>query len=71
MNLDNIKKKIYELKDEKLKIKVNLGRNKYEYLEGQIEKIHPNLFTIQTNKGLKSFTYSDVVTKVIVISKFN
>ncbi len=71
MNLDNIKKKIYELKDEKLKIKVNLGRNKYEYLEGKIEKIHPNLFTIQTNKGLKSFTYSDVVTKVIVISKFN
>ena len=55
----------------KLKLKVNLGRNKYEYLEGTIEKIHSNLFTINTNKGLKSFTYSDVATKLVIIGKFN
>ncbi len=71
MNLENIKKKIIELQGIKLKIKVNLGRNKYEYLEGTIEKIHSNLFTIRTNKGLKSFTYSDVATKLVIIGKFN
>ncbi len=71
MNLDNIKKKIIELKGEKLKLKVNLGRNKYEYLEGEIEKIHSNLFTIKTNKGLKSFTYADIATKLVIIGKFN
>ncbi len=71
MNIDKIKTKIIELKGEKLKIKVNIGRNKYEYYEGYISNVHPNLFTIETNKGLKSYTYSDIITKTIVISKFN
>lgn len=70
MNINLIKKKIYELKDNKLKIKINLGRNKYEYLEGKILKMHPNIFTIDTNKGIKSFSYSDVATKTIIIGKF-
>ena len=70
MNINIIKKKIENLKNEKLKIKINLGRNKYEYLEGKIQNIHPNIFTIMTNKGIKSFSYSDVVTKAVVIGKF-
>ena len=39
--------------------------------EGKIKKIHQNLFTVDTNKGLKSFTYADVVTKTVVLTKFN
>ncbi len=70
MNINSIKNKIFELKNIRLKIKINLGRNKYEHLEGYIEKIHPNIFTIKTNKGIKSFSYSDVATKVVIISKF-
>ena len=70
MNIEKIKNKIIELKDYKLKIKVNLGRNKYEYLEGEIDRIHPNIFTIKTNKGIRSYSYSDVATKVVNISKF-
>lgn len=70
MNINIIKNKIKLLQNEKLKIKVNLGRNKYEYLEGKIIKMHPNIFTIMTNKGLKSFSYSDIVTKAVIIAKF-
>ena len=70
MNIDIIKKRIENLKEEKLKIKINLGRKKYEYLEGKILKMHPNIFTIMTNKGIKSFSYSDVATKAIIIGKF-
>ena len=69
MNIDRIKKKIIEMKNFNLKIKVNLGRNKYEYYEGKIEKIHQNLFTVNTNKGIKSFTYADVITKVVILTK--
>ena len=69
MNIDLIKKDINKLLGYKLKIKINLGRNKFEYLEGMIEKIHPNLFTVKTNKGIKSFTYSDVATKAVTIGK--
>ena len=55
----------------KLKIKVYLGRNKYEYYEGYIDKIHNNIFTLKTNKGIKSFSYSDVVTKQVILTKFD
>lgn len=71
MNIDKIKKYVYELKDKKLKIKVNIGRNKFEYYEGKINSIYQNLFTLDTNKGIKSFTYSDIATKIVVLSKFD
>lgn len=71
MNIQNIKNKIISLKGEKLKIKINLGRNKYEYYEGYIDNIHSNIFTVKTTKGIKSFAYSDIVTKSVVIGKFN
>ena len=70
MNINKIKNQIVNLKNKKLKIKVNIGRNKYEYYEGKIKDIYQNLFTIETNKGLKSYTYSDVITKAIIISIF-
>lgn len=71
MNIETIKIKVRSLINEKIKVKAYLGRNKYEYFEGYIDKIHPNVFTIKTDKGLKSFAYSDVLIKNIVLSKFN
>ena len=70
MNINKIKDEVIALKDKKLKIKVNIGRNKYEYYEGVIDKIYNNLFTVNTNKGLKSYTYTDVAIKQVIISKF-
>jgi uncharacterized protein Veg len=70
LNINNVKNKVKEYQNMKLKIKVNLGRNKYEYLDGYIDKIHPNIFTIKTNKGIRSFSYSDVATNIVSISKF-
>ncbi len=70
MNIDIIKKRISEYQNTKLKIKVSLGRNKYEYLEGEIYKIYPNIFTIRTNKGIKSISYSEIATKIVEIVKF-
>ena len=69
MNIDKVKNRIKELRNNNLKIKIYLGRNKYEYLEGKIIKIYNNLFTIKTNKGIRTFSYSDVVTKVVELSK--
>lgn len=71
MNIDKIKLKVKELLNEKLNIKVYIGRNKYEYYEGTIDKIYNNIFTIKTNKGIKSFSYADVATKIVVLSKIN
>ncbi len=71
MNIEIIKNKIKELQNHRLNIKVYLGRNKYEYYEGYIDKIHPHVFVIKTNKGIKSFSYSDVVIKNVILSKFD
>ena len=71
MNIDKIKLKVKELLNEKLNVKVYIGRNKYEYYEGTIDKIYNNIFTIETNKGIKSFSYADVATKIVVLSTFN
>lgn len=71
MNIDKIKNYIKTLEGSRLKIKVYLGRNKYLYYDGYIDKIHNNIFTINTNKGIKSFMYSDIATKAVIISKFD
>lgn len=70
MNIELIKEKVKTLLNKKIKIKVNIGRNKHEYYEGYIEKLHPNIFTIKTNQGIKSFTYTDVLTKNVILTKF-
>ena len=70
MNIDKVKNQINDLKNNKLKIKVNIGRNKYEYYEGNIKDIYPNLFTMETNNGMKSFTFSDIITKTVILSEF-
>lgn len=69
MNINKIKEEVINLKNDRLKIKVNIGRNKYEYYEGTIKDIHPNIFTIDTNNGLKTYSYSDYATKIVDISK--
>lgn len=71
MNINLIKKDIEEYANNKIKIKVNLGRNKHEYYEGRILKIHPNIFVVMTQKGIKTFSYSDIASKQVVISKFD
>lgn len=70
MNIELTKEKVKTLINRKIKIKVNIGRNKHEYYEGYIEKLHPNIFTIKTNQGIKSFTYTDVLTKNVILTKF-
>ncbi len=71
MNIDKIKNKVINLINSKVKVKINIGRGKYEYFEGFIKNVYPHLFVIETNKGIKSFTYSDIATNQVVISKFD
>lgn len=70
LNLDKIKQKINSLKNKKLKVKVYIGRNKYEYYEGYIENTYNNIFTIKTTSGIKSFSYSDIAIKTLYLSEF-
>lgn len=51
-----------------IKIKSNLGRNKYETYEAKIIKLYNQVFLIELkNKTIKSFSYADIITKTIKI----
>ena len=69
--IELVKKAIFKLSGIRIKIKVSLGRNKYEYYEGSISKMYSNLLVVDTNKGKKTFSYSDIASKQVIISKFS
>jgi uncharacterized protein Veg len=51
-----------------VKIKYNLGRNKYESFNAKIVKIYNCVFLVETeDHTIKSFSYADIITKTIKI----
>ena len=51
-----------------VKIKYNLGRNKYEIYEAKIIKIYNCVFLVKLkNETIKSFSFADIITKIIKI----
>ncbi len=70
MNPNMIKEKLHPYVGKEAIIKYNLGRNKYESYHVIIKELYKNIFLVQMNnesKEIKSFTYSDVITKTIKI----
>ena len=67
MTISKIKKELLEHLGDVVSIKYNLGRNKYEEYEAKIKELYDYIFLVDTDLGIKSFSYIDVVTKVIRI----
>ena len=67
MTISSVKKDLLEHIGDIVSIKYNLGRNKYEEYEAKIKELYDYVFLVDTNYGTKSFTYIDVITKVIKI----
>ena len=70
MTIEKIKNEVKNMVGKKILAKVDIGRNKYEYIEGVVINTYPFLFTIKTNNEIKSFSYSDVLTKNIVFKNY-
>ena len=67
-NSNTIKKAIYPLINKNIKIKYNLGRNKYEYFDAKIVNVYNSVFLVKLNNNtIKSFSFADIVTKIIKI----
>ena len=67
MTISSVKKEMLEHIGDTISIKYNLGRNKYEEYEAKIKELYDYVFLVDTDYGTKSFTYIDVITKVIKI----
>jgi uncharacterized protein Veg len=67
MTISSVKKEMLEHIGANVKLKYNLGRNKYEEYEAIIKELYDYVFLVDTDYGTKSFTYIDVITKAIKI----
>ena len=69
MTIDMIKEKLNNHLGSKITIKYNLGRNKYEKYDVTLKELYNHVFLVQLeNEIVKSFSYSDVISKTIKIN---
>ncbi len=66
--ISEIKKYIKEIKGKKVKLKIDVGRNKEEAYIGVIGDAYSNIWTFKTGSLVKSFSYSDILTRQVIIS---
>ena len=71
MTISQVKKELTNHVGHNAVIKCNLGRNKYEKYNVTIKELYNNIFLVQlnseSNPEIKSFSYTDVLTKTIKI----
>lgn len=66
--INEIRNKVEGFKGKKVKIFVDVGRNKCETYEGVVLNTYKNIWTLKTDTDIKSFGYSDVLINAVVIS---
>ena len=66
--ISDIKKKIESLKGKKIKVWIDVGRNKSETYEGFVLNTYKNIWTFKTETDIKSFSYSDILINSVVLS---
>ena len=69
--IEDVKASLSELKGKTIKIKYNLGRNKYESYNVIIKDLYDYVFTVLITEQqlIKSFSYADVISKLIKIER--
>lgn len=70
MNLDTVKDNITKNIGKKVVVTVYGMRNKINKYEGVLYKVYPNIFSIMTDYGEKSFSYNEYITGEVKIRYF-
>ena len=69
MTIDKVKEELNNHLGRKITIKYNLGRNKCEKYDVTLKELYNHIFLVELdNEVIKSFSYSDVITKTIKIN---
>jgi uncharacterized protein Veg len=69
MNIDLIKDKLSKDLNKLVVVTVYGMRNRVNRYEGVLYKLYPNLFSIMTENGEKSFSYNEYITGEVKITK--
>ena len=71
MTIEKIKTELKKHLGKQATIKYHLGRNKYESYQVTIKELYDSIFLVEvkqnTNSIIKSFSYTDILTKTIKI----
>ncbi len=69
IDTQKVKESLTPLKGKTIKIKYNLGRNKYESYDVVITELYDYVFTVLITdlELVKSFSYADVISKLVRI----
>ncbi len=70
LDKESIKNALYNYMGKTFFLKYNLGRNKYETYKVKLINLYDYIFLVETiddNHTIKSFSYSDIITKTIKI----
>lgn len=68
MRIEDIRKDLTNKLGQSIVIKYNLGRNKFEKYDVILKKMYKHIFLVELkNMDVKSFSYSDIITKTIKI----
>lgn len=73
-DLKSTKDKIQSYLQQPVKVKVNLGRNKFVSFVGTVSNAYPALFTVTPNeeyKGKTSFSYGEYMCGIVDLKKIN
>ena len=68
MNPHVIRERLSTHKGERVRIKINGMRNRVDHYTGIIKEIYPQIFTVDTSSGIKSFSYSEIINGEVIIS---
>lgn len=72
-NLSSVKEYVKTCADSKVKVNLNLGRNKSVTFFGVLSGIYPALFTVKPDEknflGRTAYSYSDVLCGTVKIKK--
>lgn len=68
MNPQIIKDKLIVHKGEKVLVKTYGMRNKTEKFIGVLKEFYPQIFTIESNGMIKSFSYAELINGELVLS---
>ena len=66
--ISNIRRALELKKGHNVVIYVDIGRNKVERYEGKIIDVYKYVWTFKTSTELKSFSYSDILSKFVIIN---
>lgn len=69
MTVEVIKQELKRHVGDQVIINYNLGRNKYETYDVKIKELYDHIFLVESSRSqeVRSFSYSDVLTKTIKI----